>query len=129
MQQFDYSATHTASNELSSLIEELSRSEKEQVLEAVKDIKKESQQIVLDEWENVIETTILPALKRYAEATFSVLETDFQKSSFFIATFKNDRGFDICNNTAMKYLLAMADNIEINTNDDWITLSLIFSAT
>lgn len=127
MQLFDYSAIHTASSELSSLIEELSQSESEQVLKAVKDIKEDSKQIVLNEWENMIETVILPILKRYAEETFSVLETDFQKQTFFIATFKNERGFDLCSNKSMKYLLALSDSIEINKNEDWIKLSLIFS--
>ena len=70
MQLFDYSAIHTASSELSSLIEELSQSESEQVLKAVKDIKEDSKQIVWNEWENMIETVILPILKRYAEETF-----------------------------------------------------------
>lgn len=127
MQLFDYSTIHTASSELSSLIEELSQSESEQVLKAVKDIKEDSKQIVLNEWENMIETVILPILKRYAEQTFSVLETDFQKQTFFIATFKNERGFDLCSNKSMKYLLALSDSIEINKNEDWIKLSLIFS--
>lgn len=127
MQLFDYSAIHTASSELSSLIEELSQSESEQVLKAVKDIKEDSKQIVWNEWENMIETVILPILKRYAEETFSVLETDFQKQTFFIATFKNERGFDLCSNKSMKYLLALSDSIEINKNEDWIKLSLIFS--
>ena len=129
MKLFDYSAIHTASSELSSLIEELSQSESEQVLKAVKDIKEDSKQIVLNEWENMIETVILPILKRYAEETFSVLETDFQKQTFFIATFKNERGFDLCSNKSTKYLLALSDSIEINKNEDWIKLSLIFSIT
>lgn len=127
MQQFDYSVTQTVSNELSELIQELSQSESEQVLKTIKDIKEDSKQIVLTEWENMIEAVFFPILKRYAEETFSVLETDFQKSAFFIATFKNEKGFDLCNHEAMKYLLAMADSIEINKKEDWLKLSLIFS--
>ena len=128
MQQFDYSVPQTTSDELNDLIVNLSRSEIEHLLESVKEIKSHSKQTFCGIWEKVIESAIIPLLKRYAEHSFSVLETDFQTSDLFVATLKNERGFDICNDISMKYLLVLSECIEIKTHEGWTILSLIFSA-
>ncbi len=129
MQIFDYRINSTISNELSEVVDKLSQTESEKLLSIIKTIKKDSEQAISETWKNLIESAILPALKCYAEQSFSILETEYQEPHSFIATLKNEHGFDISKNDKnMKYLCALSDTIEINTNDEWTILSLIFSA-
>ena len=129
MQIFDYRINPTISNELSEVVDKLSQTESEKLLSIIKTIKKDSKQAISETWKSLIESAILPALKCYAEQSFSILETEYQEQHSFIATLKNEHGFDISKNDKnMKYLCALSDTIEINTNDEWTILSLIFSA-
>ena len=129
MQIYDYRINPTISNELSEVVDKLSQTESEKLLSTIKTIKKNSEQAISETWKNLIESAILPALKCYAEQSFSILETEYQEPHSFIATLKNEHGFDISKNDKnMKYLCALSDTIEINTNDGWTILSLIFSA-
>lgn len=129
MQTFDYRIDPSISNELSEVVDKLSQTESEKLLSTIKTIKKNSEQAISETWKNLIESAILPALKCYAEQSFSILETEYQESYSFIATLKNEHGFDISKNDKnMKYLCALSDTMEINTNDGWTILSLIFSA-
>ena len=127
MEKYDYSGTIEQSDQLSQLLDTLSKCEITAALQAISEAKQTNRKENERKSSQWFEVAILPVLKDFAEMTSSILEIDRPQPAYFVATLSNEYGFDITESCrAMRFLLNFSNHIGISKIEKNVILTLMF---
>lgn len=116
--------------ELDKEIDTLTKSERQQLTEAMKQIRLETARMAIKHSQMWFKEAILPVLQHYAEVSESVLELREMTGNIIEAAFRNQIGYDIPEDSlCMKMVMGLAVHTEIGIIDNEVMLTLTFDCT
>ncbi|RFZ78807.1 hypothetical protein DS742_11915 [Lacrimispora amygdalina] len=109
------------------ILDNLSQNEAQAAIKAIEETKQANLVIEQENYAKWFDIAILPILQDFSEMTSSVLEVEKPGKTHIVITIKNEQGLDITENCKMmKYALAFANHIGIDSNGGMMILILIF---
>lgn len=125
MEIYDYRTDEPL--ELDMQFDQLSNTERQQLNEAMKQIREETKQAAAKQSRQWFNDGILPVLKKFAETGNSILEIDEARDGSIVATFRNHTGYNLLDTKKRtRMILGLAAYADIRIENEDVILELVF---
>lgn len=124
MERYDFRDDST--NDILSEVEELNRRQRQAAHEAIKQIREETEAETILQNNQWFDSSILPALRTYAELTFSILDIERDRKEIIQATLRNSSGLEItesCRSLYMALIMAVQIFVDVEDGDPVLILT------
>lgn len=124
MDTYDYRENNE--DDILAEVEELNKRQRQAVHEAIIKIREETEAETIQQNNNWFDNSILPALKKYAQLSSSVLDIERDKKEIIQATLRNSCGLEItetCRGLYMALNMAVHIMVDIEAGDPVLVLT------